>query len=147
MYNNFYNNPYGYSYPQAQFTQSTPYQQQMLQGNQMSLPQQSTSNSFTGAIIKSYDDVKNYYVPLGGSVLLLDPDSSRFYIKKLDDTGVPVVSAYNYSIDIKNDTLENKNEVMQDSEREELKKSYNSLDERVKILESKLNSSYTNNKK
>lgn len=53
---------------------------------------------FQGVIVSSFDDVKTYPVPLGGTVLLLNKTASKFYLKSLGENGTPVIETYDFSV-------------------------------------------------
>jgi hypothetical protein len=49
---------------------------------------------FTGVIIDNYEEVKNYPVVMNGITLLLNRKDKRFYLKQLNENGVPIVETY-----------------------------------------------------
>lgn len=53
---------------------------------------------FQGVIVNSFDDVKTYPVPLGGTVLLLNKTASKFYLKSLGENGTPIIETYDFSV-------------------------------------------------
>lgn len=58
-------------------------------GNQMAQQQpQNTSNGIQW--VQGENGAKSYIVPQGQSALLMDSESSRFYIKSVDNTGMPL---------------------------------------------------------
>lgn len=131
MYNNFYTNPYG-SYTGVP-SGVNPYN---IGASPVGSPQ--GSNTFTGAVVSGYEEVKSYYVPMNGQVLLLDPANSRFYIKKLDSSGVPVVSTFVYGADgVSSQTVQNAPKEVENSTN--LVEAYKVLEERVNVLEGLLN--------
>lgn len=84
----------GYSqmpmYQQPQMT----YPPQQIQGYSQQVPKV----DFQGVIVSSFDDVKTYPVPLGGTVLLLNKTASKFYLKSLGENGTPVIETYDFSV-------------------------------------------------
>lgn len=88
----------------------TPYQNQIMQGNmfgqqpqqmmagaglQGSMPQmQAPKQDFIGSFVNNFDDVKSYPVPLGGTVMLMEKGSSKFYMKTIDNNGNPMINTY-----------------------------------------------------
>lgn len=79
-----YGYPYGYM-PQYQ----QPVQQTIPQ------PEQKPENIY--AWVKSDEEISNYLVAPGKSVLLMDTRSSKFYIKSADASGMPMpLRVYEY---------------------------------------------------
>ena len=81
-------------------------QMPMYQQPQMAYPpqqiqgysQQAPKVDFQGVVVSSFDDVKTYPVPLGGTVLLLNRSAGKFYLKSLGENGVPIIETYDFSV-------------------------------------------------
>lgn len=119
---------------QAQMQQ--PIQQPMQAPQpQMQAPQQPVqmpqmrAPDFTGSFVESYEEVKSYPIPINGVLLLMNKNSNRFYIKTLNDVGVPVVKTFEF-----NELLSNGNEEAQDSI-ETTSNNNSNIEERVSLLE------------
>lgn len=123
---------------------NTPYQQYMfnqqamqaqMQQPQPQIPQQSVqmpqmrAPDFTGSFVESYEEVKSYPIPINGVLLLMNKNSNRFYIKTLNDVGVPVVKTFEF-----NELLSNENEEAQDNI-ETTSNNNSNIEERVSLLE------------
>ena len=80
----FYNNPYAPSY--ASYTSPM--------GNNGNLPvnqPQASQNGNNGIIwVQGEAGAKSYLVGAGNSILLMDSEQSRFYIKSTDTSGMPM---------------------------------------------------------
>ena len=100
-----------------------PAPQQPVQMPQMRAP------DFTGSFVESYEEVKSYPIPINGVLLLMNKNSNRFYIKTLNDVGVPVVKTFEF-----NELLSNGNEEVQDSI-ETTSNDNSNIEERVSLLE------------
>lgn len=146
------------------YSMMTPYQSQMMQGNmfgqqpqqmmtgaglQGNMPQmQAPRQDFIGAFVNNFDDVKSYPVPLGGTVMLMEKGSSKFYMKTIDNNGNPMINTYIFqdlsmSTDSKKEnTIKTENE-SDSSEMETFKQNVTNamreVDNRLKDLESKVN--------
>lgn len=107
-----------------------PATQQPVQMPQMRAP------DFTGSFVESYEEVKSYPIPINGVLLLMNKNSNRFYIKTLNDVGVPVVKTFEF-----NELLSNGNEEAQDnkgnstSNVETTSNNNSNIEERVSLLE------------
>lgn len=75
MINN-YSNPYlsPYVYPQT--------------SSQMTQPMQAPNNAIIW--VQGETGAKSYSVPAGGTALLMDSESRKFYIKSVDASGIPM---------------------------------------------------------
>lgn len=119
---------------QAQMQQPQPQMQAPVQP-QMQAPQQTVqmpqmrAPDFTGSFVESYEEVKSYPIPINGVLLLMNKNSNRFYIKTLNDVGVPVVKTFEL-----NELLSNGNEEAQDSV-ETTSNDNSNIEERVSLLE------------
>jgi hypothetical protein len=90
-----YNNVTPVNYQQQYVPQYTPQYSQYLQSVQQ--PQQLNNRvDFSGVIVNSFDEVRDYPVPLGGLTLLLNNKDKKFYLKKLNETGVPMIETYSF---------------------------------------------------
>ena len=71
-----------------------------MQGNmnynqQMQQSQQNNPNiEFVGAFVDNFEQVKNYPIPLGGIVLLMDKNNSKLYTKQLSPQGDPIYNVF-----------------------------------------------------
>ena len=142
--NNYNLTPYQQSVAQQQmfgqqmFGQQIPMQpvQQVQQGQYNSiLPKQ----DFTGAFINDFNEVKEYPVPLGGTVLLMEKGANKFYMKALDNSGNPVISTFKFDGITENTSnsltdSNNKNVNMED----QLMKIYDSITKKFSELENKI---------
>lgn len=108
----YFNNPYAQQAYQGQYGQmmqspmmnnganqfngynQAPMYQQPNIGYNQNIPKV----DFQGVIVNSFDDVKTYPVPLGGTVLLLNKNASKFYLKSLGENGNPVVETYDFNV-------------------------------------------------
>lgn len=141
-------NPMNYSalgstpYQQYMFNQQAMQAQMQAPQPQMPAPQQSVqipqmrAPDFTGSFVESYEEVKSYPIPINGVLLLMNKNSNRFYIKTLNDVGVPVVKTFEF-----NELLSNGNEEAQDnkgnstSNVETTSNNNSNIEERVSLLE------------
>lgn len=83
-YNYGYQNPY---YPQPMPDNLAQYRQnQMMQSMQPQPPAQSQSSVLW---VQGEEGAKAYMVAPGNSVLLMDSEGSRFYLKSTDQSGMP----------------------------------------------------------
>lgn len=86
---------------QPQQMMQQPPQQMMQQTQQAPVMQpvsQATSGriDFSGAVVNNFDDVKEYPVPVGGLIFLINKKDKKFYIKSMNDNGVPVIETYTF---------------------------------------------------
>lgn len=136
------------------YSAMTPYQQQLMYTQQMQqaqmqqaqMPVQSTIQQspiqaggrvdFTGAFINSYEEVKSYPVPIGSAVLLMDKVNNKFYIKVMDNSGVPLLSTYEF-----NEYADSSNKVKEDNNNSvvDIEGRVKALEERVDTYEKLIN--------
>lgn len=159
---NYFNNPYAQQAYTTQYMQPsmspgvmTQYgygqqmQAQQMQG-QMIQPVQNMNTfsqkiDFNGVLVNSFEDVKSYPVPIGGTILLLNKSNNKFYLKSLDDKGDPVIETYSFEVSggekINNTETENNKQQQID---------YNAtitkLTNRIDKLETRLNDYETSHK-
>lgn len=120
--------------PQPQIP--APVQPQMQAPQQPVQMPQMRAPDFTGSFVESYEEVKSYPIPINGVLLLMNKNSNRFYIKTLNDIGVPVVKTFEF-----NELLSNGNEEAQDnkgnstSNVETTSNDKSNIEERVSLLE------------
>lgn len=95
-YNNYFPTGYQPIYQQPQFPQYTQYPAQTQQNAQLSQQyqpvQQQSQPQNSGAItwVQGEAAAKSYPVAPGSSVLLMDSESSCFYIRSTDASGMPL---------------------------------------------------------
>lgn len=155
-YGNVYNVPYGYQQPygyngsfispqttaqqmmqqqQMQQMQQPMVQQQMMQQPVVQQPvvQQQTPNTtgFSGVIVNSFEDVKEYPVPLGGLTLLLNKKDKKFYIKSLNENGIPVIETYTF--ESLGDNTINEQEQQSNANIDNLIKRVDTIEKKLKI--------------
>jgi hypothetical protein len=132
----YYNNPY------AQQSYTPSYSQPVYSQPVYSQPVsnvQSVKVDFNGAIVNSFEDVKTYPVPIGGLVLLLNKNDSKFYLKSLSDNGVPILETYNFSVcDSNIDNASKNKEAGMGSGNADLLSKVNILSGRISDCETKL---------
>lgn len=93
-YNSYYSNPALFSsMGQIQNYNNT---NNLIQPQQIPQQQNINNNFFSGSIVNSYDEVRNFPIPATGSVMLLDTINKRFYIKGMGTDGIPQIQAYFY---------------------------------------------------
>lgn len=80
----YYNSPYQPSY--------SPYGTQITTNNNLPTPNAQTPQNANNGIIwvQGEAGAKSYLVASGSSVLLMDSEQSRFYIKSTDSSGMPM---------------------------------------------------------
>lgn len=142
---------------------TTPYQNQLMQNNmfgqqpqqimqgmglQGNIPQMQTpKQDFIGSFVNNFDDVKSYPVPLGGTVMLMEKCSSKFYMKTIDNNGNPMINTYIFqdlsvTTDSKKDETNNvvdntdKNEI--ETFKQNVVNAMKEVDNRLKDLETKM---------
>lgn len=131
----------------------TAYQNQMMQPNNMfnqpvmqNQQMPTTKQDFIGAFINSFEDVKSFPVPLGGTVMLMEKGTSKFYMKTIDNNGNPMINTYIFQdlsvpIDGKKDTVVSeegsKNELVEF--KENIGKILEDLSKKINDIEIKLN--------
>lgn len=126
MHMNYYNSMYGvqpvapvvyqqpYGYPQTTAQQMMMQQQQpvvqpvqqtqvvqqqpVVQPVQQAVVQQPvvSAATFSGIVVNDFEDVKNYPCTIGGITLLLNKKDKKFYIKSLNEQGIPMIETYNF---------------------------------------------------
>jgi len=153
-YMTYFNNPYSQQAFQGQMIQPSmiatgynqySYGQPLYAGMQSQQPinygQMQPKVDFQGVIVNSFDDVRTYPVPLGGTVMLLNKSASKFYLKSLGDNGVPVIETYDFSVSnaSNNDTEQNKTDSIADSF-SKLEDKINNLANRMTTYEKNINS-------
>ena len=111
-----YNNYFPTGYQPIYYNQPTGYQP----------VQQPSSNGIQW--VQGEAGAKSYIVPQGQNVLLMDSESSRFYIKSSDSSGMPLpLRIFEY------------NEIKQETgESTQTKESFDTYDEKISELEKKI---------
>lgn len=91
--NNAFNGIYSIPYNPYMSSYSQLYQMQQAQAQQpQPQPQQNTSITWVNGI----EGAKGYMLPPNSSALLMDSDSTRFYIKTTDSAGMGSIKAYRF---------------------------------------------------
>lgn len=90
---NPYVNPYGYQTPVIQQQQQIP---------QMQTPQQPQQQSNGLIWVSGEIGAKSYLIAPGNTVMLMDSESSKFYIKSTDGAGMPSIRTFEYKECIQN---------------------------------------------
>lgn len=84
-------------YPNSYTQQFQPQYQQPMVPTQMSGPPAPQAQNNSGLIWVSGEiGAKSYLVAPNSTVMLMDSESSRFYIKSTDTAGMPTLRAYEY---------------------------------------------------
>lgn len=131
MFNNFAQNPsYGGYLPYNSYTANMYQQNQQLQNSNM---QTDTNITFVNGI----EGAKAFQIRPNQSVILMDSDNSKFYVKSTDNLGVAKISSYSFTEDeisnTKNTIPANTAEFRQITNDE-----YNSMVSKISDLENKL---------
>jgi hypothetical protein len=92
--------------------------------NQVASPQKV---DFTGALVNGFNEVKDYAVSIGGMALLLNKADKTFYLKSLDNNGIPIIETYKF------DSCTSDNNKGSDS-----KINISDIDKRLSVVEHKL---------
>ena len=106
---NTYNTPYNIVNPYMS-SYTMPSSMAQIQQMQNTTQNQNISNVnfFSGSIVHSYDEVRNFAIPASGSVMLLDLTNKRFYIKGMGDNGIPQIQAFAFDSVISDRPIETK---------------------------------------
>ena len=101
-YPNPYPQPYQYQYaPQVQPPMDRlaqlQAQQYQMPGTQMSLPNQPPQTNQGLLWVQGEAGAKSYLVAPNTTVLLMDSEGSRFYLKSTDNAGMPSLRVFEYS--------------------------------------------------
>lgn len=112
------------------------------QGGQMQVQRQ----DFIGAFVNNFEDVKGFPVPLGGTVMLMEKGSNKFYMKTIDNNGNPMINTYVFQ-DLSINTDGNKTEQVKSEQntsdvdvlRKDVTNAMREVDNRLRDLESKVN--------
>ena len=145
----------------------TPYQQQLMnqqpmqsmfnQSPQVAYSQmnQAPRQDFIGAFVNNFDEVRGYPIPIGGTVMLMEKSSNKFYMKMMDNSGNQLINTFTFEDASVDKTLDEK-QTKNDSKKEdvesikELKKeiteAFNLMHTRITKLEEQMNSSVASNK-
>lgn len=86
-----YGNPY---LPQLQTMQA---QLAQLQGNTSQTQSQAISQGYQIQTVKGIAGARAFVIPPSSSIVLMDTDSSVFYLKTTDANGIETVKAYEFS--------------------------------------------------
>lgn len=124
---NPYINPYGYQSPVI------PQQQQIAQP----APQQQQGQGLIW--VSGEIGAKSYLMAPGNTVMLMDSESSKFYIKSTDNAGMPTIRTYEYKectqnapqAILSNDNVINNNFITRE-EFDDLKAKYDELEKQIK---------------
>jgi hypothetical protein len=141
---NYFNSPYSqqaYNYqPYQPYQPVQAYQPVQQQVQNVQQPVQKVD--FQGIVINSFDEVKSYPVPLGGTVLLLNKGTNKFYLKSLDNNGNPIIETYDFSSssnELKDNQQVDKSDVF-DDKLTKLEQHFIAINKRVSELEDKVKS-------
>ena len=99
-----YTNPWAYNNYQQQMLQSTPMQMQPgMQQPQIQNQQQSTMNTpiqneLMLVLVKDDNAVQNYPVANGNSVMLMNYDSGKFWIKSMTNGVTPTITEHKFEV-------------------------------------------------
>ena len=131
-----YTNPWAYNNYQQQMLQNTPMQMQPAT-QQASLPnQQQTAmntpiqNELMLVLVKDDNAVQNYPVANGNSVMLMNYDSGKFWIKSMTNGVTPTITEHKFEVVNGNQNLPASNFVSQ----EEFKALSENVDRIQKII-------------
>lgn len=113
-------------YPMYQQPQVSPMQQVQPVQQVQQAPQLNNRVDFTGVIVNDFEEVKTYPVPLGGLTLLLNKKDRKFYLKSLNDSGLPIIETYTFD-SITGDTKEESINI------KELSKRLDDIEKRLRV--------------
>lgn len=89
--------PYGYQDQLNQLRNANPMQPQMpMQGFQMPMPMNRPDQTGLNWV-QGEAGAKSWYITPGSTVLLMDSENQRFYLKSADMNGVPAMRTFEYS--------------------------------------------------
>lgn len=89
--------PYGYQDQLTQLRNANPMQPQMpMQGFQMPMPMNRPDQTGLNWV-QGEAGAKSWYITPGSTVLLMDSENQRFYLKSADMNGVPAMRTFEYS--------------------------------------------------
>ena len=143
------------------YAMMTPYQSQVMQQAPQMFTQQNMSmpmygqqsgqmqvqrQDFIGAFVNNFEDVKGFPVPLGGTVMLMEKGSNKFYMKTIDNNGNPMINTYVFQ-DLRITTAGHKTEHIKSEQntsdvdvlRKDVTNAMREVDNRLRDLESKVN--------
>lgn len=88
-----------YPYPSYYPQQPYPYQEQLnqLRSAPMFQPMQSRPDPSGLNWVQGEAGAKSWFVTPGSTVLLMDSEAQRFYLKMADPTGVPTMRTFEYT--------------------------------------------------
>ena len=132
-----YTNPWAYNNYQQQMLQNTPMQMQPTM-QQAPLPNQQQSamntpiqNELMLVLVKDDNAVQNYPVANGNSVMLMNYDSGKFWIKSMTNGVTPTITEHKFEVVNGNQNSQASNFVSQ----EEFKALSENVDRIQKIIE------------
>lgn len=141
-----YQNPYFPQYPQTQY--QTQLQQPMdrlsqLQAQQYQMPQTIPQNNQGILWVQGEAGAKSYLVAPNTTVLLMDSEGSRFYLKSTDASGIPSLRTFEYSEVLQN-TMQAAQTVSNDLDSKYVtRKEYDDLNDKYMEIWDRLNSFHT----
>lgn len=99
----YFNTPYAQQAYQSTFAQPQPFNPYNPYGNIYQQPQQPINYQapapprvdFQGAIVNSYDEVRAYPTPQDGTIMLLNKNGQKLYLKTIRD-GIPMIETYDF---------------------------------------------------
>jgi hypothetical protein len=110
-----------------------PYNYNVVQQNNNPVFQNSNPNTqridFTGALVNNFNEVKDYAVSIGGMALLLNKSDKTFYLKSLNENGIPIIETYKFDNCTEDNSKEASNKI-----------DIVDIDKRLKAIENKINS-------
>ena len=88
-----------YPYPSYYPQQPYPYQEQLsqLRSNPMFQPMQSRPDPTGLNWVQGEAGAKSWFVTPGSTVLLMDSEAQKFYLKMADPSGVPTMRTFEYT--------------------------------------------------
>lgn len=131
MFNNFsQNQSYGGYFPYNSYTANMYQQNQQYQNTNL---QTDTNITFVNGI----EGAKAFQLRPNQSVILMDSDNSKFYVKSTDNLGVAKISSYSF---VEDDVYGNKNSIPANTAefRKITDDEYNAVLNKISELESKL---------
>lgn len=88
-------NPPGY-YPQQYYPQTNPYADQLTQLKSQPMYQPAQQNAGNLLWVQGEAGAKSYLIAPGNTLLLMDSEAERFYIKSVEPNGIPQTRTFEY---------------------------------------------------
>ena len=118
-----------YNYPQYNNSPAYPYMQPNMQST--AIPQQPIRNELMLVMIKDDASVQNYPVANGNTVVLMNYDSGKFWIKSMTNGVTPTITEHQFEI-VKSDNNSNTDSLIS---REEFNKLCKDVEKLQKIID------------